>query len=110
MGIIREYIIGHNDGGSRNKWEICNHTVTHNFISKAVVSVVSCLLQKQIRVKVASGIHMFAGGTVKDLKVAIQEWEFLIDFYVLDLNDFDAVLGTQWFKTLGLLAAANEFL
>lgn len=105
MGIIREYIIGHNDGGSRNKWEICNHTVTHNFISKAVVSqlFLPCILQKQIRVKVASGIHMFAGGTVKELKV-------VIDFYVLDLNDCDVVLGTQWFKTLGLLAAANEFL
>lgn len=76
---------------------------THNFISQAVVKRLNmkCVPQNQVKVKVASGAHIASGGVCKQLTVRIQGFTFRIDFYVLDLNNYDAVLGTNWFKSLG---------
>ena len=36
-----------------------------------------------------------------NVSVCIQEVEFCIQFHVLALGGYDAVLGTQWLSTLG---------
>lgn len=53
--------------------------------------------------KVASGEPMKTKGKCQQLRVLIQGVELYIDFFVLETNDYDAALGTQLFKMLGLI-------
>lgn len=55
----------------------------HNFVSKEV--------------KIPHSLM----GLCQQVPLSIQGLEFKVDFYILDLNDYDIVPGTKWLKQLG---------
>lgn len=76
---------------------------SYNFISKQVMDKLKlpCEMSRLVNVKVASGTSMVSLGFCKEVPVKIQDLVFPMDFYVLDLNDYDFVIGVAWFKQLG---------
>lgn len=85
---------------------------TLNFVSKEVVEQLKIphSLMGLVNVKVASGKQMNSMGLCQQVPLSIQGLQFKVDFYILDLNDYDIVLGTKWLKQLGpLLGNLTEF-
>ncbi|KAK0582926.1 hypothetical protein LWI29_031198 [Acer saccharum] len=50
---------------------------------------------------VASGEKLVSGGKCKDVHLKLQKVPIIVDFFVLPLEGYDIVLGTQWLQTLG---------
>lgn len=58
--------------------------------------------QKQaLRVMIAGGRQLQCLGMCKNLIICLGEHTFYIDFFVIPLGGFDAILGVNWLKTLG---------
>nr|XP_034919250.1 uncharacterized protein LOC118052388 [Populus alba] len=74
---------------------------THNFIHPRVARRVGMKVLKQtIEVK-ADGSKLWSEGSCSDIKLMIQENQFVTRAYVLQLGGCDMVLGIQWLKGLG---------
>ena len=76
---------------------------THNFVDASLI----CSLQlrvdvsKVLEVKVANGSIVKTQGFYSEVPVIVQGVEFCINFHSSALGGCDAILGTQWLKTLG---------
>lgn len=68
---------------------------THNFINSQVVHWLSIKFSNTqlVNVKVNSGRKMVSLGYCKDVSVSTQGLIFLINFFVLDLNDYESLNG-----------------
>lgn len=55
------------------------------------------------QVTVASGDHILSSGVCRTLPLEIGKDSFIMDCYVIPLDEFDVVLGVQWLATLGLI-------
>jgi len=52
-------------------------------------------------VTIASGEKIHSPGKCVQVPVELQGMTFTIDFYILQLEDYEVVLGTQWLRILG---------
>lgn len=57
----------------------------------------------QFEVMVASGEKLPSPGKCNNVKLLLQRFPIVVDFYLLPLEGYDVVLGTQWLRTLGLI-------
>ena len=76
---------------------------SHNFLSSKVAKRVDCCWQKArgIRVTVANGQELHCTALCSDFRWRMQGQEFIAEVYVLPLETYDLILGTQWLATLG---------
>ncbi|KAA8522007.1 hypothetical protein F0562_012679 [Nyssa sinensis] len=76
---------------------------THNFISEVLAKKVGLqpIQGGQFEVMVASGERLSSQGKCKGVKLLLQGIPVSADFYLLPLEGYDIVLGTQWLQTLG---------
>jgi hypothetical protein len=68
---------------------------SHSFISEQVAASVSGITQSQsqIQVKVANGNILYSQAELLQAKWSIQGFSFTSDFKVLDLHNFDMIIG-----------------
>jgi len=52
-------------------------------------------------VTIASGENIYSPSKCVQVPVELQGMTFTIDFYILQLEDYEVVLGTQWLRILG---------
>ncbi|KAL6338580.1 hypothetical protein AAG906_021295 [Vitis piasezkii] len=71
---------------------------SHNFLSSKVAKRVDCCWQKArgIRVTVANGQELHCTALCSDFRWRMQGQEFIAEVYVLPLETYDLILGTQW--------------
>ena len=76
---------------------------THNFISEVLAKNVRLqpIQGGHFEVIVASDERLSSQGKCKSVKLLIQGIPVSADFYLLSLEGYDIVLGTQWLQTLG---------
>ncbi|KAJ8753628.1 hypothetical protein K2173_025619 [Erythroxylum novogranatense] len=76
---------------------------THNFVSERFVRKVGLQPIKRggMEVSVASGEKLVSSGKCNQIQLNLQEVPVFLDLYVLPLEGYDVVLGTQWLRTLG---------
>jgi len=76
---------------------------THNFMSSAVaMNTGLCFIPRtDLAVTVANGDRVRCPGVFRDAAFSIDGEPFRADVYVLPLDGYDMVLGTDWLATLG---------
>eukprot|EP00268_Persea_americana_P002744 TRINITY_DN10847_c0_g2_i3.p1 TRINITY_DN10847_c0_g2~~TRINITY_DN10847_c0_g2_i3.p1 ORF type:complete len:146 (+),score=23.58 TRINITY_DN10847_c0_g2_i3:612-1049(+) len=76
---------------------------THNFVSEKLAKKVGLrpLLGAGFEVVVASGDKLVSLGKCTKIQLNVQGVPIYVDFYLLPLDGYDVVLGTQWLCTLG---------
>lgn len=76
---------------------------SHNYVSKQVVYQLKLSPSKadKIKVRIASGKNMLSHGFCEKVPIHIHDIVFTIDFDILELNDYDIVPDTDWFRQLG---------
>ena len=76
---------------------------THNFINEALAKKVGLqpVQGGQFEVMVALGERLSSKGKCKCVTLLLQGIPVSADFYLLPLEGYDIVLGTQWLRTLG---------
>jgi hypothetical protein len=52
-------------------------------------------------VVVANGERLSSRGKCSAIPVLLEGTSFILEFFLIDLRGYDAVLGAQWLKTLG---------
>ena len=50
---------------------------------------------------VAFGEKLSSLGKCSQVQLRLQKVPFMVDFFILPLEGYDVVLGTQWLRTLG---------
>ena len=76
---------------------------THNFVNDRV----ACRLGFPIEdgdtfdVLIGDGTHLKSCGVCSQVELELQDYNFLLDFYLLPTKGVDVVLGVQWLKALG---------
>ncbi|XP_021596651.1 uncharacterized protein LOC110603257 [Manihot esculenta] len=78
---------------------------THNFVSEkfARKAGIEPTTSKKIKVLVASGEELMSSGKCTQTEILIQGVPIIVDLYILPLEGYDVVLGTQWLRTLGTI-------
>jgi hypothetical protein len=76
---------------------------THNFVSLALAQLLNLQPQEGggMEVIVASGEKIRSLGKCFQVSLRLQGVSFMIDFYILPLEGYGVVLGTQWLLILG---------
>lgn len=76
---------------------------THNLLSEefAVQVGIHPDVEERLSVTVANGDKLLCEGCCSSVQLCIQVIEFVLDFYILAIEGCDAVLGTQWLRSLG---------
>ncbi|KAH9745476.1 hypothetical protein KPL70_004085 [Citrus sinensis] len=76
---------------------------THNFMSDVFANKVGLQSESRSRfeVLVASGEKLYSPGKCTNVKLNLQGVSMMGDFYLLTLEGYEIVLGTQWLWTLG---------
>ncbi|KAA8548911.1 hypothetical protein F0562_000595 [Nyssa sinensis] len=76
---------------------------THNFINAMLAKKVGLqpIMGGRFEVVVASGEKLSSPGKCTGVKLTLQGFPIFVDFYLLPLEGYDIVLGTQWLRTLG---------
>ncbi|KAJ8898712.1 hypothetical protein K2173_004846 [Erythroxylum novogranatense] len=76
---------------------------THNFVSErfAKKTGIESTNGKKLKVQVASGEELTSSGKCVQTQIIIQGVPIYVDLYILPLEGYDVVLGTQWLRTLG---------
>ncbi|XP_077236504.1 uncharacterized protein LOC143878006 [Tasmannia lanceolata] len=76
---------------------------TQNFVSETLAKKVGLwpIMGGQFEVVVASGAKLSSSGKCMGDILNLQGVPISIDFYLLPLEGYDVVLGTQWLRTLG---------
>ncbi|KAL5814797.1 hypothetical protein ACOSQ3_025588 [Xanthoceras sorbifolium] len=82
---------------------LVNSGSTHNFISEELASRVGLQPVKEgkLQVVMASGEKLSSNGKCSNVKLYLQGVPIFVDFYLLQLEGYDIVLGVQWLRTLG---------
>jgi hypothetical protein len=57
----------------------------------------------EFEVLVANGEKLSSKGKCSEVQVWLQNIRFTVEFYLFNLSGYDAVLGAQWLRTLGLI-------
>jgi hypothetical protein len=82
---------------------------THNFISSAVARKVGITLTAagKMEVLVANSEILASGGICRGVMICLGGFPFMVDFYVLEIEGCEAVLGVVWLNAgtnfMGLL-------
>lgn len=78
---------------------------THNFLSKSVVECIKLEMNPvaQLSVGVANRQKMKSLGIYPAVEIVMQGHSFVVEFYVIPLNDYDVALGAQWLKYVRLI-------
>uniref|UniRef100_A0A2N9GX58 Integrase catalytic domain-containing protein n=1 Tax=Fagus sylvatica TaxID=28930 RepID=A0A2N9GX58_FAGSY len=76
---------------------------SHNFVSESLARKLQLHPVKgpRIRVMVASGEKLASKGKCVGVAVKLGKFQSQVDFFILPLEGYEAVLGTQWLRTLG---------
>ncbi|TXG69870.1 hypothetical protein EZV62_004805 [Acer yangbiense] len=76
---------------------------THNFLNENVAAKMGLSPTEATRfeVVVANGEKLASKGLCKGVRLVIQGVPMEVDFYLLPLGGYDAVLGAQWLRLLG---------
>jgi hypothetical protein len=76
---------------------------THNFLSVELANRLGLKPDRhtEFEVLVANGEKLSSKGKCSAVQVWFQNTRFTIEFYLLNLSGYDAVLGAQWLRTLG---------
>lgn len=75
---------------------------THNFLSLALARLLGLQPQEgRMEVMVASGERIRSPGRFEQVPLELQGWGFSVDFYILPLEGYGVVLGTQWLRIFG---------
>ena len=76
---------------------------THNFVSISLAQLLKLQPKrgKEMEVIVASGEKIRNPGKCVQVPLILQGVNFLVDFYILPLEGYGIVLGTQWLRLLG---------
>lgn len=56
-----------------------------------------------LRVQVANGDKMCCLGKCMEVRLELPGYSSISEFFVLQLEEFEVVLGIQWLKTLGII-------
>ena len=78
---------------------------THNFIKTSAANGLGLTMQEiaPFRVYVGSGDSILCSYRCNQLPIQVQRYSFVVDFFVLDMQGADMVLGVQWLETLGFV-------
>lgn len=76
---------------------------THNFIDTSTATRLNCKVEKvsPMWVKVADGGQLKCDAITRNFVWKMQGYTFVADLLLLPLSGSDAVMGVQWFATLG---------
>ncbi|EXB28516.1 hypothetical protein L484_006138 [Morus notabilis] len=76
---------------------------THNFLHTpfARIAALHTEANSALKVIVANGEKIRSPGLCREVTLHLQESQFLVDLYLIELEGCDAVLGAQWLRTLG---------
>jgi hypothetical protein len=76
---------------------------THNFMSLSLARGLKLQPAEEggVDVTIASGEKIPSPGKCIQILVKLQGMTFTIDFYILPIEDYEVVLGTQWLRILG---------
>ena len=76
---------------------------THNFVSEHLATKLNLqpATNKKVTVEVASGEKLSSKGKCNAVSIKLGGFVTHVDFYILPLEGYEAVLGTQWLRTLG---------
>ncbi|KAJ0009667.1 hypothetical protein Pint_33583 [Pistacia integerrima] len=76
---------------------------THNFISSQIAQRINLhpTSNSRLEVMVASAEKLSSPGKCSNVQLKLQKIPFFVDFFILPLEGYDVVLGTQWLRTLG---------
>lgn len=76
---------------------------THNFVCERMAKRAGLqpISAGQLEVMVASGEKLESSGKCTNNELVLQGVLMIVDFYLLPLEGYDVVLGTQWLSTLG---------
>ena len=76
---------------------------THNFISEclAIKLMLQSDLGQHVKVKLASGEKLVSRGRCTGVAIKLGNFFAKADFYILPLEGYEMVMGTQWLCTLG---------
>jgi hypothetical protein len=76
---------------------------THNFLSLELAAHLGLELDRHtvFEVLVANGERLSSKGKCSEVQVWLQNTMFIVEFFLLDLSGYDAVLGAQWLRNLG---------
>nr|XP_043620521.1 uncharacterized protein LOC122592345 [Erigeron canadensis] len=88
--------------GTRNLHILVDGGSTHNFMSKILAEKVKCILQDipNVNVTMANGNRMDCVKMCKGFQWIMQGNWYTADMLVIELNNYDIVLGVQWLETL----------
>lgn len=75
---------------------------THNFLNKETALKLGCFLKPlgRTRVLVANGHQLPCASMCEGFEWKAQGQVFKVDAYVLSLENYDLILGTQWLAIL----------
>lgn len=76
---------------------------SHNFISPKVVSALGLSINEshKMGVRLGDGHRIFTKGRCSGIQLRLNDSEFSIDAYVMELRGMDIILGVVWLETLG---------
>ena len=76
---------------------------THNFVSERLATKLNLqpATNKKVTVEVASGEKLSSKGKCNAVSIKLGGFVTHVDFYILPLEGYEAVLGTQWLRALG---------
>lgn len=76
---------------------------THNFISSVAAQKMGITPKAagKMEVLVANSEKLFSGGISREVTIMLGGFPFTVDFYVLEIERCEAVLGAVRLKTLG---------
>lgn len=78
---------------------------THNFLSTKLAAQLGLEPNKHtaVEVMVANGERLSSKGKCSAVPVWLEGTLFTLEFFLIDLQGYDSILGLQWLKTLGLI-------
>lgn len=76
---------------------------THNFISSQATQLAKLQpnAKGKLEVMVALGEKLVSPGRCSQVSIKLQKVPFFVDLFILPLEGYDVVLGTQWLRMLG---------
>lgn len=76
---------------------------THNFLNTKLAEKLGLVPDKYtaFEVIVANGERLLSKGKCSAVPVFLEGTCFILEFFLIDLQEYDSVLGAQWLKTLG---------
>ncbi|GAV77759.1 RVP_2 domain-containing protein [Cephalotus follicularis] len=76
---------------------------THNFITDDIVQKLGLPLVDipMVNVRIANGEQLHCSKMCKDFQWKVQGYLFEADVFIIHLENYDLILGTQWLASLG---------